>query len=67
MLLGLATKYSLNLANVHAVGLSLGAHVAALASNDLYVAVGSRLGRITGTEKNVTCIVLIISLCCWTQ
>jgi pimeloyl-ACP methyl ester carboxylesterase len=67
MLLGLATRYSLHLADVHAVGFSLGAHVAAQASNVLSVANGSRLGRITGTEKNVTCVVLIISLCCWMQ
>jgi hypothetical protein len=61
MLLGLATKFSLHLADVHAVGFSLGAHVAALSSNGLSMASGSRLGRITGTEQNVTCVVLIAS------
>ncbi|XP_023703964.1 phospholipase A1 member A [Cryptotermes secundus] len=50
MLLGLATKFSLHLANVHAVGFSLGAHIAALLSNSLSVASGSRLGRITGLD-----------------
>jgi hypothetical protein len=64
MLLGLATKFSLHLADVHAVGFSLGAHVAALSSNGLAVASGSRLGRITGMEQNVTYVVLVASLCC---
>lgn len=50
LLLGLVTKFSLRLANVHVVGFSLGAHVAALASNSVQAATGSRLGRVTGTE-----------------
>jgi UDP-N-acetylglucosamine:LPS N-acetylglucosamine transferase len=58
MLLGLATKFSLHLANVHAVGFSLGAHVAALSSNGLAAASGSRLGRITGTVVVVGAVVV---------
>jgi hypothetical protein len=64
MLLGLATKFSLHLPNVHAVGFSLGAHVAALSSNGLSVVNGSRLGRITGIGENGARLGLNIALCC---
>ncbi|KAK7792677.1 hypothetical protein R5R35_012521 [Gryllus longicercus] len=40
----------LSLARVHAVGFSLGAHVAAFASNAVHEATGARLGRITGLD-----------------
>jgi malonyl CoA-acyl carrier protein transacylase len=55
MLLSLATKFSLRLADVHAIGFSLGAYVAAMVSNGLSAANGSRLGRITG---NLSCALL---------
>jgi hypothetical protein len=58
LLLGLATRFSLNLATVHAVGFSLGGHAAAMASNGVQAATGSRLGRITGTASKETQFVL---------
>ncbi|XP_069686187.1 pancreatic lipase-related protein 2-like [Periplaneta americana] len=50
MLLGLAAKFQLSMSSVHAVGFSLGAHVAALASQELLLLTGERLGRITGLD-----------------
>jgi hypothetical protein len=50
MLSLLTIKFSLHVASVHAIGFSLGAHIAALTSNGLLAASGSKLGRITGTE-----------------
>jgi hypothetical protein len=67
LLLGLATRFSLNLATVHAVGFSLGGHAAAMVSNGVQAATGSRLGRITGTahrmQGNTVCVVLSTGVC----
>ncbi|XP_068086400.1 pancreatic lipase-related protein 3-like [Anabrus simplex] len=41
---------SMSLSQVHAIGFSLGAHVAAFASNSLMDSLGTTLGRITGLD-----------------